>query len=462
MKELIDMRKLRLALAAMAAKFIFLVCAIAKSRGSTAPGNMALKICPDFIDLMAAQIRKKIIIVCGTNGKTTTNNLINSILSNAGFKTVCNNVGANMLGGVAAAFAKRSGVFGKLDADYATLEVDEANLHHLFRHLSPDVITVTNLFRDQLDRYGEIDATSKLLKKAFLLAPYAQLVLNADDPVTSVFETKKENVYYKIAEKAKLLTCRERRDGSDCPKCGTELDYEYFNYGQLGKFSCSSCGYMSPEAKYSAGDINIKDGKLCFSVNKEDKKVFDLTSHVTGLYNVYNLLVAYAVCDTIGIDTDAAKEVLKNQKPEPGRMSKFSIKGKEVYIVLSKNPTGFNQSVTAVINDNRAKDICILLNDNPSDGVDISWIYDVDFETLESSNPSSYTFGGIRKHDMYLRLKYAGANEACMKTASTIENAIDIMLSGNERVCYALVNYTTMHPAYLVLEKLAQEGEANE
>ena len=287
------MNKLRLMLATCAAKLIFFVCAVLKSRGSTAPGNIALKICPDFTKLMSKQIRQKIIIVCGTNGKTTTNNLINSILTKAGYKTVCNNVGANMLGGVAAAFAKRANIFGRLDADFATLEVDEANLHLLFRHLTPDVITVTNLFRDQLDRYGEIDATSKLLKKAFLLAPQAQLVLNADDPVTSVFETKKENIYYNIAEKTGLLSCRERRDGSDCPKCGMALDYDYFNYGQLGKFTCKHCGYTNPVATYSASDIKIEDGRIIKIdeniTNEKDEYIIDATDKVVmpGLINTH-------------------------------------------------------------------------------------------------------------------------------------------------------------------------------
>lgn len=455
------LKKLRLILATWAAKAVFLLCSIAKSRGSTAPGNIALKICPDFIDRMSSQIRKKIIIVCGTNGKTTTNNLINSILAKAGHKTVCNNVGANMLGGVAASFAKQANLLGVLNADYATLEVDEANLHLLFRHLSPDVIAVTNLFRDQLDRYGEIDATSKLLKKAFLLAPQAQLVLNANDPVTSVFETKRENVYYGLCEKADILSCRERRDGSDCPKCSTPLSYEYYSYGQLGKYSCKKCGYETPAPLYGASEVKISGGVLNFAVNKENKKLFDLTSYVTGLYNVYNMLAAYSVCDTLGIDENTIKSVLENQKPEPGRMSRFDINGKTVYIVLSKNPTGFNQSVTAVINDQRKKDICILLNDNPSDGVDISWIYDVDFETLVETNPSSYTFAGIRKHDMCLRLKYAGAPESKLTIAEDIESALTGMLAKSEDVCYALVNYTTMHPAYTVLERLEAEAKKN-
>ncbi len=453
------MKKLKLFIATLAAKAVFFICSVLKSRGSTAPGNIALKICPDFIDLMAKQIKEKIIIVCGTNGKTTTNNLINSVLLKAGNKIVCNNVGANMLGGIAASFAKKAKFFGKLDADFATLEVDEANLHLLFRHLTPDVITVTNLFRDQLDRYGEIEGTSKLLKKAFLLAPHAQLVLNADDPVTSVFETKKENIYYCIGQKTDLITLRERHYGSECPKCSTLMDYEYYNYGQLGKYKCQKCGYKNPDSVYSATNIKIEDGTLRFDINKLSKKSFRLTSHVTGLYNVYNLLGAYSVLNSIGINEDTIKNVLSNQKPEPGRMSKFNIGDKEIYIVLSKNPTGFNQSVTAVINDPRAKDVCILLNDNPSDGVDISWIYDVDFETLCESKTSSYTFGGIRKHDMYLRLKYAGADESVMKIAENIEEAISLMLLGGEKVCYALVNYTTMHPAYLVLKGLSEKGD---
>lgn len=456
------MKKIKLYTALWASKAVFLLCKILKSRGSATPGKIALKICPEFIDFFSKQVKNKTIVVCGTNGKTTTNNLINSALEKSGFKTVCNNDGANMLTGIASAFSKRASVFGKLNADFACLEVDEANMPLVLKHLTPDIIAVSNLFRDQLDRYGEIDITANLLKKSFLLAPNATLVLNADDPVTSVFENKAENVYYSVFENPKMLCCSEIRDGSACPKCGTALDYEFYNYGQLGKYFCKNCGYENPSYAYGAKNINIKNDKMLFEIHTPNEKQCEISGSVMGLYNVYNMLLSYSVCNLLNLDKSIVKSVFENCKPEPGRMSKFFIGGKCVYLILSKNPTGFNQSVTTVINDLRQKDICLVLNDNAQDGADISWIYDVDFETLVNTNASSYIVSGKRKYDMYLRLKYGGANEKIMSVSDTIASAINnMLLHGRENVCYVLVNYTAMYPAYLHLTSLEKESEKN-
>ncbi len=455
------MRKIRFILALWSAKTASLLCKLLKSRGSTAPGRIALKICPDFIKICADGIKEKIIVVCGTNGKTSTNNFIYSILKASGYEVVCNKAGANMLTGIAAAFSKKTSIFGKIKADFASLEVDEANMPLLFKHIKPDFAVVTNLFRDQLDRYGEIDATSNLLKKAFLLSPETQLILNADDPVTSIFETKKKNIYYSIKRGEGMILANERKDGSLCPKCGTALNYEYFNYGQLGKFSCENCGFENPASDFSADNIIIKDGDILFDIKQGEKSITTLKSRASALYNAYNMLAAFLTCTELGIDEKISKKVLEEIKPEPGRMSKFSIKEKTVYLILSKNPTGFNQSVTTVINDPRKKDILISVNDNAGDGNDISWIYDVDFESLVEYTGGAYTFFGQRKYDMYLRLRLALCPEENMKIATSIEDAAEKMLSGECEVVYALVNYTAMYPFYVYLKKLEEEGSKN-
>lgn len=456
------MKKIKFFAALWVSKAVLLLCNLLKSRGSTTPGRIALKICPDFITVSAKKVKEKIILVCGTNGKTTTNNLINSALEKAGYVTVCNKDGANMLSGIAAAFSKSMSFFGKMNADFACLEVDEANMPLLLKRLTPDIVAVSNLFRDQLDRYGEIDITANLLKKAFLLAPQATLVLNADDPVTSVFENKAKNVYYSICENPNMLFCNEIRDGSSCPKCGFALDYKYYNYGQLGRYVCKNCGYENPKALYNAKNIEIKDGVLSFRIDKGSDGEIDIKSSITGLYHVYNMLLAYSVCDILKIDSKITAAVFEKRKPEPGRMSRFDINGKCIYLILSKNPTGFNQSVTTVINDKRQKDICLVLNDNAQDGIDISWIYDVDFETMIKTNAASYTVTGIRKYDMYLRIKYAGADEKKMSVSDTIPSAIDYMIeNGTCDVCYVLVNYTAMYPAYLHLTQLEKEDIKN-
>lgn len=172
------------------------------------------------------------------------------------------------------------------------------------------------------------------------------------------------------------------------------------------------------------------------------------------------MLMAAATLDNAGIERSLIMKVLCLQKPEPGRMSRFDIKGKSLYLLLSKNPTGFNQSVTTVINDGRSKSVLLALNATPADGEDISWIWDVDFETMLEGEAKSYTITGERRYDMYLRLKYASYDERIMTVCDDIADAVAQMLDKEGDVCYLLVNYSAMYPAYKALEELAgREGQ---
>lgn len=463
------MKKLRFLLAVWAAKIVAFCCRIARYRASALPGKYALKFDPDFLSKAATQLPGKLIVVCGTNGKTTTNNLIASALEASGLRTVCNRAGANMLNGVAAAFAQKISLFGKQKADCASIEADEATLPLLFDHLVPDILCVTNLFRDQLDRYGEIDIASELLKKAFAKAPNAAYILNADDPVTSVFGEGRQAVYYGIAKNPDMLCCEEIRDGSNCQVCGTPLAYDYYNYGQLGRYQCESCGYCNPAITYGADNIRIVDGTLDFDIctaGDADGASLSTVTHihtgVAGLYNVYNMLTAFAACSLAGVPPALTAEIFNAQRPEPGRMSRFQIGGNCVYLILSKNPTGFNQSVTTVLNDRREKDMMLVLNDNPQDGEDVSWIWDVDFETMKKAQAGHYTITGQRRYDMYLRLKYAGYDEAALSVSPSIQAALEEMLRSDKSLYYVLVNYTAMYPAYVALGELEQKSKAKE
>lgn len=450
------MKQLRLILAVWTSKLLFLICRITGSRGSATPGKYARALCPDIIAMLSSKVRREIVVVCGTNGKTTTNNLINSSLLRAGYKTVCNSEGANMLNGIAAAFCRSAGLFAALRADYACIEADEANLPLLFDCLVPDIIVVTNLFRDQLDRYGEIDLAARLLQKAFSMAPKARLILNADDPVTSVFGNDREALYYGVKNEVKMRFAEEIRDGGNCRICGAPLEYEYYLYGQIGRYCCPECGCKNPQTAYTADNITVDKGVLHFDVLHGALKSH-AESEVTGLYNVYNMLMAYSALDILGLDSKFILSVLCAQKPEPGRMSRFNIGGKTVYLILSKNPAGFNQSVTALLNDTRSKDVMIVLNDNPQDGEDISWIWDVDFEAVSEADVRRCILAGTRRYDMYLRLKYADYETDNITVCATTEQALRKMLSGISSLYYVLVNYTAMYPAYVELSKLAKE-----
>lgn len=422
-------------------------------KGSSTPGEIALKISPTVLKNLASQVRGDIVAVCGTNGKTTTNNLLCDLLESRGKQVVCNRVGANMLPGVACAFIAKASLGGKLNADYAAIECDEASLRHIIKHLTPSKIVITNLFRDQLDRYGEIDITINLLNEALKKLPDTQLILNADDPLCAQFGTDKKCVYYGVDEDCSI-SVNETKEGRFCLKCGGELTYHYYHYSQLGDYECKRCGFKRPSPDYSAKDIDLSDG-MKFNVYHADS-VTALNLNYRGFYNIYNVLASFCAFELLGMGTDGINEVFNRYKPQIGRMEPFTIDGKTVILNLSKNPAGFNQAIATLAADKRKKDVMIVLNDNAQDGRDVSWIWDVDYEKLADANTGTLYASGIRKYDMALRLKYAGFDG--VQTHDNNKETINKIAHQNGEVCYVLINYTALFDTQNSLKEL--EGRA--
>ncbi len=442
------MRKI---LAVWAAKLSAVAGIILGKKSSSGPGTIALKICPDLIERLAKNVSGKIIVTCGTNGKTTTNNLMYTALTSCGYKVICNRLGANMLSGIATAFALECNWLGRVRADYACLEVDEAFTVRLFDHLKPDCVVITNLFRDQLDRYGEVDATVNLLNKAFAKLDNPTLILNADDPNTAQFGKGRDNVvYYGVCESV-LPQTDENREGRFCAFCGEELKYNYFHYSQLGDYYCPECGNKRPEIDFAAKDVKLNNG-IEFSVNDEKIKL-----NYRGFYNIYNILAVYSAIKTLGeCDNDFIK-LLDDYKPQIGRMEEMNL-GKPVILNLAKNPAGFNQAISTVLQDSRKKDVIIAVNDNVSDGQDVSWMWDVDFEKLAREDLNTLSLGGIRRFDLALRFKYSD-----IKVDTVSENMREMIkkcLETEAEVCYVLVNYTELFSTQTVMLELKKEADA--
>ncbi len=452
------MKRLRLIIAIAVCKALVLLGRLAGKKGSSKPGEIALKICPEILTLLSKQVKGQIIAVCGTNGKTTTNNMIYSYLKASGKKVVCNNVGANMIYGVCCAFAKDATLAGKLDADFACLEIDEASAVKIFKFFAPDIMVITNLFRDQLDRYGEIDLTVDYLKRALDLAPETKLILNSDDPVCAQFGSDKgrECYYFGVAEEV-LKTKDESSEGRFCPVCSEKLSYGYHHYSQLGDYKCLKCGLKRPEAHFAVKNVDLKDG-MKFELSYFDEKIgFDL--NYRGFYNIYNVAVSYSVARLVLGKIENYSDVLAAYKPQTGRMEEFNI-GKKVVLNLSKNPAGFNQGIVTVSEDSKAEKVVLLgINDNAGDGKDISWLWDVDFEKLETANVSRYILCGNRVSDLAVRLKYGGIPEGKMKKYFTLKQAAEAINDGDEDICYALVNYTVVFEMQELLSGLAKELE---
>ena len=436
--------KIRTMAAVFAAKSAGFICRKMGRQGVTWAGKIALKINPDILEDLSSQVRKKIFVTCGTNGKTTTNNMLCAALENEGQKVVCNHTGSNMLNGVVAAFVLAAGPTGRLDADYACIEVDEASTRHVFPGLKPDYMLLTNLFRDQLDRYGEIDITMNILEEMIRTVPKMQVIVNADDALSAYLAMDSGNPYitYGISKPVQKSAANEIREGRFCKKCG------FYHYSQLGDYKCPSCGFARPEIKYDAHDVKVGD-QLSFQV--EDKH---LTANYKGFYNVYNILAAYAAVCTAGFAGDHFQDMLQKFNPENGRMEQFRIMGTGVTLNLAKNPAGFNQNISAVMQDTNPKDIIIAINDNAQDGTDISWLWDVDFDLLGEESIRSITVSGIRCQDMRLRLKYVDIPSIL---EGDVEKAIRDRVKDGVGNLYVLVNYTALFSTRNILKKL--EGE---
>lgn len=453
--------KLRRVAAVWTSKIVAKICKMLGKQGVTWAGKIALMIDPEILTELAGDVKEKIYVVCGTNGKTTTNNLLCSTLEAQNKKVVCNHTGSNMLNGCVASFVLNTGWNGKLDADYACIEVDEASALRIFPHFKPDYMVLTNLFRDQLDRYGEIDITMNLVRDAMRLAPEMKIIVNADDAL-SVFVTQESGnpyVTYGIGEKVFEESINEIKEGRFCKKCGAKMEYNFYHFSQLGDYHCSFCDFKRPVIKYNASNIETGD-HLAFDVTVHTAEMSGGSSladkrHIRadyrGFYNIYNILASYAAAREAGLALQNYQEVLDRYNPENGRNEHFSIDGTEIILNLAKNPAGFNQNISAVMEDKRLKDLIILINDNDQDGTDVSWLWDVDFDRFQSDNINSIVVSGIRCQDMRLRLKYVDIPSSL---EPDIEKAICERIENGCKNLYVLVNYTGLYSTHNILKKI--------
>lgn len=352
--------------------------------GATWPGEIALMLNPEIVSSLALQLKKGIIIVAGTNGKTTTSLMIRQILEAAGFSVVHNASGANLLNGIV------SSLIQKPQADWGVFEVDENVLPQMLNAKCQMLnkrffIVLLNLFRDQLDRYGEVDVIAEKWEKA-LDAQNKQyrIIANADDPLIAYIASKLNNVSYFGLNDPKLFQKKEEHamDSAFCPHCGQRLHYTGRYFSHLGLWNCPKCNFIRPKVK----TLNYR-------------------SALTGIYNQYNTLAATTVAKQLKIKENLIRKSLNEFQPAFGRQEEFVVKGRKIKIFLSKNPAGFNASLRTVL-EVKPKTILLVLNDRIPDGRDISWIWDVDFEMIEAK--TEIIVCGDRVYDLALRLKYAG------------------------------------------------------
>lgn len=451
---------LRKITAILAGKLILFILKALGRQGTVLPGRIARRIDPDILHKLSKNITEEIIVVTGTNGKTTTSNMIAQILKEKGYMVVHNRAGANMLTGITTAFIESTDIRGKKKYHYAILETDEANVPLLLKEVRPRLLLVTNFFRDQLDRYGELDNTINMIKES-IKGTSIELVLNADDPLVAHLshDTGLDAWYYGFADtEYDTLKSSESREGRYCVFCGNEISYRSYHYAQLGNFYCTKCGQHNPEPNFIARDLAMNQG-LKFRIND-----MQIESSYHGFYNAYNILAAVSVGKILGIENEVTERAIKSYMPRAGRMEKFIIDDKQTILILVKNPTGLNQTLNTLRHDNRSKNVFFALNDNAADGRDISWIWDADMEIVNEIDYRIIVCSGQRSGDIAVRMKYCGADERLIIIKTPLEEGIKEALKGEGEVTYILSTYTALFACQKILREIEkkQKGEKRE
>ena len=411
--------------------------------GTTLPGDVARAIDPDVLRKLSRDLAQGAIVVTGTNGKTTTARLISGLLEGAGHTVVSNRAGANLIFGATAAALERAGADGRLRADWGVFEIDEASLELAVEEIQPRVAIVLNLFRDQLDRYGELESVAKRIENALQQLPDgSRAVLNADDPRVAEIGLNLHRGPFWIGLDDPAVAVHELPHAADartCPRCGASLLFDAVYVGHDGAYRCPNGDFARPSPELAATniDLNSFDG---LAMNVSGVRV---ELPLGGLYNCYNALAAFAAGCAAGLDATFIAERFRTFRAAFGRQERLEAQGRRLNIVLSKNPAGFNETLRTAVDLAGGTCFLIGLNDRKADGTDVSWIWDVDFERLRG-RADVVVPAGNRADDLAVRLKYAGVGAAPPETAPA--RALDALIEATPegKTAHLLCTYTAM------------------
>jgi UDP-N-acetylmuramyl tripeptide synthase len=412
--------------------------------GTTLPGDVARAIDPNILTRLTQDLTQGSIVITGTNGKTTTSRLITWLLEGTGMRVVSNRAGANLIFGVTAAALRSAGVDGKLNADWGVFEIDEASLPRATSEIRPKATLVLNLFRDQLDRYGELETIAKKIEKALSAEANrdAHVILNADDPRVAEIGLNLPNkpVWFGLDDEtvaSKHLP--HAADARTCPRCGASLIFDAVYVGHDGVYRCPNNDFARPKPDITATDITL-NGFDSIAMTIQGTRI---EMPLGGLYNVYNVLAAYATACSLKIDARYIAERLKTFKAAFGRQERIDFRGRRLILVLSKNPAGFNETVRTAVDMAHGTNFVLGLNDRKADGTDVSWIWDVDFEQLKG-RAKTVIPAGNRAYDLAVRLKYAGveAEEPQTDPGKALDALIAMTKEGD--TVHVLCTYTAM------------------
>jgi UDP-N-acetylmuramyl tripeptide synthase len=438
--------------------------------GTSLPGKLLMRIDPSAIGALAARLSRGSVLVSATNGKTTTAAMASSILGRAGISLVHNHEGANMSGGIASTLLAAAGSHGAIAGELGLFEVDELWLDRLAAELRPRVVVLGNLFRDQLDRYGELDTIADRWAVAVHggAAAGARLVCNADDPlVADLAREHPEVIYYGVQDDSLALDgMAHAADAKHCRRCGSPYTFDVVYLGHLGHYHCPSCGQQRPSPTVIARAVALEGVRTAGFRLFTPEGDAEVKLALPGLYNVYNALAAAALAVALDISLADIVAGLEGTKAAFGRAETVSVEGRQTRILLVKNPAGANEVLRTLALEPGMHDLLGVLNDKTADGHDVSWIWDADFELL-AGRIRVATCSGTRAPELALRLKYAGIEAERIRVIDDLPRALssaaaerpdaDGRAPGGPAL-YVLPTYTAM---LALRELLVRRGEAS-
>jgi UDP-N-acetylmuramyl tripeptide synthase len=394
-----------------------------------------------------------IIAVTGTNGKTSVTNCIAQLFERSGKKIIINKEGNNLDTGICSMLLKYCDMSGRVKADMLILETDESHVPVVYSQLKLDTLVVLNFFRDQLDRNGEMETLIQKIN-GFCKTFEGNLILNGDDPNTARLgraNPNNNNVKYFHAEPYAFATKKifEASEGRFCPFCGEPLEYEYYQYSHIGKYICKKCGFGSHEPYITAKDIDL------------EKPVFTADGHtyspkLNSIYNVYNMTAVAAAAKLYNIDQKVTDSVINSYTVKNGRMENFMLGKSKATLNLAKNPVGANMTLRVMNEMQGEKELLFVLNDNIADGLDVSWIYDINFSIFE--RVTRVVTSGTRAYDIAVRIKTAGYDPAKIVVRPDLDKAVEELASTEGRK-FVIANYTAVQPTRSALKRyIAKHG----
>lgn len=413
-------------------KFIYKFMNLLGKNGGTLPGNIALRLNRNI--LKHFNVSGTVIAVTGTNGKTSTTNLISNILSNVG-SVVSNREGNNINTGIVSLLVKNCDLSGNINCDFLVLECDEHYIPVVFKDLKLDSFVVLNFFRDQLDRTGEVETLIQKIDN-FLDGYTGNLILNNDDPNVSRlgFNKDKCKVYYYGVDKFDGATdnMKDRGEGKYCPFCSARLKYDYYQYSHVGKFTCPDCDFGHNSVDSIVKDIDLNKGKFKYNSRNFETKY-------NTIYNMYNVSAAFMLSSLYNVSMDNLFDSVKGFELNNGRLESVNVGDSLTVLNLAKNPTGANVTIGFMNQDDEHKELMFVLNDNIADGKDVSWIWDINFSIL--NNVDRIITSGTRAYDMAVRIKNSGYDFKNIEVYPNITEAVSNLYKNSGKK-YVIFNYT--------------------